>query len=651
MKFKKTAALLMAISMCSSAFGASVFAENDGMIMGTEGSYDDVSVGTLNASYVKSGYCGASAEWGLAADGTLYINGSGAMDNYTKASEQPWYRDPDVISSDPFIKKVVIGSGITSIGDYAFASIGTLESASLAKGGALKDIGISAFRGCSKLASVNFPYRLSTIGENAFYFCESLTELVIPDSVTDVGTKAFYNCSSIVNMSIPIVNVKYHDSVFLYCYSLDHCTLTGKGDMSGSTISPIGGTKIKTLTISDTVTSLYKELASYCYSLHTVYLPEGITSIPYRCFYNCALKKFDVPDSVTSIGTSAFFSNNFTVADLPENLTSIGECAFDSCLELSCVIIPKSLTTIGKKAFVSCSNLNHIHIPAGTAAEQYAVTALPDDTSYYYHTNTDGSCSLGAECPVVAEHSQEIRRKNAEDFVERLYVTLMGRASDPTGKADHVDALLSGNSACEVARGFVLSQELANMGLSNEEFVRRMYKTMLNREPDSAGLADWAKALNNGCTYEYILQGFGGAPEFGNLCAQYGLVSGSYTAEENRSKNASLTGFVSRMYTVALGREYDVNGLNDHTGNYLSGAKDAEGIAYDFIFSIEFRNKNLSNEQFVECMYLTFFDRPYDDGGKADWLSRMAQGSTREDVFRGFTGSQEFKNLVAKFGI
>ena len=100
-----------------------------------------------------------------------------------------------------------------------------------------------------------------------------------------------------------------------------------------------------------------------------------------------------------------------------------------------------------------------------------------------------------------------------------------------------------------------------------------------------------------------------------------------------------------------MGRDYDVNGLNDHTGNYLEN-RDLYQLAYNFIFSEEFTNKNLSDEDFVDVMYRTFFDREPDAGGKADWLDRMAnQGYTREDVLAGFVGSQECSDLVARFGI
>lgn len=235
-------------------------------------------------------------------------------------------------------------------------------------------------------------------------------------------------------------------------------------------------------------------------------------------------------------------------------------------------------------------------------------------------------------------------------FVERLYENILNRPSDGN-KVTHTDNLENGESACKVAYDFVFSSEFANLPISNEERVKRMYLTFLNREADPAGLATWVETLDNGCSIGHIFYGFTQSNEFTEICEQYGITRGTWEYTENRDKSSKLTAFVSRLYTKAMGRAYDVNGLNDHTGSYLEN-HDLYQLAYNFIFSREFINKNLTDEEFVDVMYRTFFDREADPTGKADWLDRMAnQGYTREDVLACFVGSQECMDLVAKFGI
>ena len=236
-------------------------------------------------------------------------------------------------------------------------------------------------------------------------------------------------------------------------------------------------------------------------------------------------------------------------------------------------------------------------------------------------------------------------------FVERLYTTLLDRPSDEKGKAEWAADLKNGRSAADAASGFVLSEELKNQNLSNGEFVDRMYRTFLDREADAAGKADWVSILDSGCSYAYILNSFAGSQEFINLCDSYGITAGSYESSEPRDKNPNLTAFVSRMYTKALGRAYDVNGLNDWTGDYLDGKATADRIAYGFILSDEFAAKERSDSEYVDILYSTFFDREPDEGGKAGWLDELNNGASRKDVLDGFLGAEEFANLKAGFGV
>ncbi|MGN0665798.1 MAG: DUF4214 domain-containing protein [Huintestinicola sp.] len=273
-----------------------------------------------------------------------------------------------------------------------------------------------------------------------------------------------------------------------------------------------------------------------------------------------------------------------------------------------------------------------------------AVNTTEEDDGTYTFVMPEADVTVSASFAEGAD-------KEIKAFVERLYTKLLGRASDPKGKANHVERLKNGASAAEIAQIFVTSSELKNKKLTNREFVKRMYLTMLDRNPDAKGLNHWATALDNGCSYGYVLQGFSKSAEFTKLCQSYGIERGTYVSAENRDNNEYLTAYVSRMYTKALNRTYDIKGLNNHTGRYIAGTKDAKGIAHDFIFSTEFKNRNLTDDEFIDTLYAALFDRNPDAKGKANWQTRMKDGWTREQVFNGFTCSAEFKKLVASFGI
>jgi len=251
----------------------------------------------------------------------------------------------------------------------------------------------------------------------------------------------------------------------------------------------------------------------------------------------------------------------------------------------------------------------------------------------------------------VSDASPETLEK-VSNFVDRLYTIILDRNAEEAGLTDWTNKLVTSKAtSAEIVYGIANSQEFANRGLSNDQIVETMYQAMLGRASDEGGKANWLNCLNSGMTVTGIINGFSGSTEFANICAEYGIQAGAITSCEARDRNNGLTSFVSRMYTKALNRTYDVNGLNDWTNRYLTNVAGVSDIAFGFIFSPEFVGKNLSDSDYVDTLYRTFFNREPDEGGKADWLNKLANGMAREDVLNGFVGSQECINLVNSFGI
>lgn len=83
-------------------------------------SISDKAAFQINES-TASGSCGSNVTWIFDGEDTLTVNGSGAMENYSDSAECPWY------SSKNSIKSVVIGSGVTSVGSYAFDGCSALS--------------------------------------------------------------------------------------------------------------------------------------------------------------------------------------------------------------------------------------------------------------------------------------------------------------------------------------------------------------------------------------------------------------------------------------------------------------------------------------------------------------------------------------------
>ena len=115
-------------------------------------------------------------------------------------------------------------------------------------------------------------------------------------------------------------------------------------------------------------------------------------------------------------------------------------------------------------------------------------------------------------------------------FVERMYQTSLGRLGDQGGQNDWVQALLEGRiTGIECARCFVQSPEFINKGLSDEAYLKSLYKAFMGREYDDGGLAYWLANIKNGYTRDEVFAGFANSPEFEGICNFYGIIRGDYT--------------------------------------------------------------------------------------------------------------------------
>lgn len=112
-------------------------------------------------------------------------------------------------------------------------------------------------------------------------------------------------------------------------------------------------------------------------------------------------------------------------------------------------------------------------------------------------------------------------------FVVRLYRKILSREPDAEGLEYWTAMLQNGYSACALVEGFVYSQEFANANLNNSDYVEILYETMLGRASDKNGKADWVGQLNRGTGRNQVLAGFVYSTEFNNLCKEYGITIGN----------------------------------------------------------------------------------------------------------------------------
>lgn len=292
---------------------------------------------------------------------------------------------------------------------------------------------------------------------------------------------------------------------------------------------------------------------------------------------------------------------------------------------------------------------------------------------------------------------QNAQKEQVTAFVKRFYKVVLGRPQseidkDVNGINDWVNRLTSGQeTGAQVAYGFVYSPEFQNKKVSNDEYVKTLYKSFFNRDPfdpnnyDEGGYNYWMNKLNSGTDRIDILAGFTNSTEFKNLCDSYGINRGELDADKYRKPNNNqnqnnnpapapkkelkldttnvdkkkLEKFVSDLYNTTLGRSGEADGIEYWKGCILKGQDDkgrvytiSTVISKGFFLSQEYANKNKSEEEFVLDCYAAFFARnpvgTDDEVNYWNWVNKLKNKEiTRQEMIEvGFGYSPEFKNLL-----
>jgi len=166
---------------------------------------------------------------------TLFITGSGEMNEYDSIYDTPWYPYNSLILS------IEIGSNVTKINTDAFSECDRLRFISVDEGslyfksveGVLFDAGLQTLiRYPPKKDGLVYeiPASVLSIEDGAFSRCKYLTSITIPDSVVGIGKKAFYECTDVVSLEIPASVTLIEDYAFSRCLKLSAVWYYGEND-------------------------------------------------------------------------------------------------------------------------------------------------------------------------------------------------------------------------------------------------------------------------------------------------------------------------------------------------------------------------------------------------------------------------------------
>lgn len=207
---------------------------------------------------------------------------------------------------------------------------------------------------------LELPETLVSIGANAFSSLTNLRAIDIPASVTSLGDSAFASCSAATEIAgmEGLSSLPYH--VFAYASALTAIDIPNNIVSLG--VGPFVGSGLTSITGMAGVKELGESAFGSLYSLETINMPQSVTAIPDKLFWDAhSLKSVVIPSSVTSIGEGAFYNcGSLESIDIPDSVTSLGDSAFSGCSSLTEITIPAGVESFGRQMFYSANKLTDV---------------------------------------------------------------------------------------------------------------------------------------------------------------------------------------------------------------------------------------------------------------------------------------------------
>ncbi len=210
-------------------------------------------------------------------------------------------------------------------------------------------IGNRAFLDCNRLTYIKIGSGVKSIGSYAFGQCSGITSITIPDSVTIIKDSAFINCKSLMNVTIGNGVNTIESGAFERCSKLESIKISESVTSLGSNAF-FGCFSLKNVTIPDELTFIGNDAFYDCNNLTGVYISDIDAWYKIR-FSNSAANPLYYAHNL--------YENNVLLSELviPDSITSISNYAFCGCTSLTNVTIGTGVNKIGLGAFRDCDSL------------------------------------------------------------------------------------------------------------------------------------------------------------------------------------------------------------------------------------------------------------------------------------------------------
>ena len=266
------------------------------------------------------------------------------------------------------LEEIVIPSGVTEIGKYAFYRV-PLKNLSFAEQGESITIKDYAFYYTS-IEELNLPARVTTLSKDAFAYNSYMTKLTIAEGLDEIPTYAFYNCNKLSEVTIPASVKTIGTYAFKDDKSLEKVTFVENTQLTKILQNAFEGCKaLKEITIPQTVKLIDSSVFSGCTALEKITFAgsdteEGcaLEEIRYYAFANTGLKTFSFPYVGKKLVNGTEVYNTLTLKAAGNKDLNL----FQNCKYLTDVYISEAVVTI-EKLFAKCSSIERITIAENNA--------------------------------------------------------------------------------------------------------------------------------------------------------------------------------------------------------------------------------------------------------------------------------------------
>ena len=231
------------------------------------------------------------------------------------------------------ITNLVIPSTISTIRNYTFQYCSGITSVTIPN--SVTFIGGDAFSGCSGLKTVNWNVKNCAVfpsGSSPFSGSTGINTFSFGNEVQNIPAYLCYGLSGLTSVTISNLVSSIGISSFGGCNNIQDLVWNAKNCAS---MGDMPKTNISSVTIGD-----------------------GVEILPNNFVENSKITTVTIPNSVTTIGASAFSGcSGLPSVEIPNSTTSIGASAFADCRLIQHVTIGSNVNAIGDNAFKNCKYL------------------------------------------------------------------------------------------------------------------------------------------------------------------------------------------------------------------------------------------------------------------------------------------------------